>query len=70
MPQMRFDVDNCSQLIKCLLNYKKEWDDTKKVFRDKPLHDWASHGADNIRYFAESPKRETKKKQTIYAPKY
>lgn len=43
MPQMRFDVDNCSQLIKCLLNYKKEWDDTKKVFRDKPLHDWASH---------------------------
>ena len=70
MPQMRFDVDNCAVLIKCLYNYKKEWDDTKKVFRDKPLHDWASHGADNIRYFAESPKREQKKKPLIYAPKY
>ena len=69
-PQMRFDVDNCAVLIKCLLNYKKEWDDHKKVFRDKPCHDWASHGADNIRYFAESPKRVVKKKTAIYAPSY
>lgn len=22
------------------------------VWRDKPLHDWASHGADAFRYFA------------------
>lgn len=57
-PKCRFDKDACSQYIRCLENYKKDWDDTKKVFRDQPRHDWASHGADNFRYFAVSDKRE------------
>lgn len=57
-PRMRFDVDNCQQLIRCLENYKKDYDDVKKVFRDQPRHDWASHGADNVRYFWVSDKNE------------
>lgn len=42
-PRVRLDVDTCTQLIRCLENYKKEWDDKRKVFKDYPLHDWASH---------------------------
>lgn len=57
-PRMRFDVDTCSQLIRCLENYKKDYDDVKKVFRDQPRHDWASHWADNIRYFWVSDKKD------------
>ena len=57
-PRMRFDVDTCSQLIRCLENYKKDYDDIKKVFRDQPRHDWASHWADNIRYFWVSDKKD------------
>lgn len=57
-PKCRFDNENCSQLIRCLENYKKDWDDTKKVFRDHPLHDWSSHWADNFRYFAISDKKQ------------
>ena len=68
-PQCRFDKDNCQQFIRCLENYKKDWDDTKKVFRNQPLHDWASHWADNLRYFAISDKEE-KRPFTIYAPDY
>ena len=57
-PRIRFDINNCTQLIRCLENYKKDYDEKKKVFRDQPRHDWASHWADNIRYFAISPKNE------------
>lgn len=32
--------------------YKYEWDDDKKCFRDKPLHDWTSHPADSLIYLA------------------
>jgi len=55
-PKVRFDKDTCSQFIRCLENYKKDWDDKKKIFRDEPRHDWASHWADNFRYFAISDK--------------
>ena len=38
--------------VKCLQNYRKEWDKKKGVWRDNPLHDWASDGADAFRYLA------------------
>ena len=60
-PRMRFDSETCVQLVRCLENYKKDYDDVKKVFRDQPRHDWASHGSDNIRYFGVSDKQERKK---------
>lgn len=55
-PKCRFDSETTVQLIRCLENYKKDYDDVKKVFRDQPRHDWASHWADNFRYFAVSDK--------------
>lgn len=47
-----FDADRCRQGIRCLKDYHKEWDDKKQVFRSRPAHDWASHGADAFRYLA------------------
>lgn len=47
-----FDAERCKEGIKCLKNYRKEFDEKRNVFKDKPLHDWASHGADAWRYFA------------------
>jgi hypothetical protein len=47
-----FDEERCKQGIKCLRNYRKEFDQKKNVFKDNPLHDWASHGADAFRMFA------------------
>ena len=29
-------------------------DESKLMFKDKPLHDWSSHGADAFRYLALS----------------
>ena len=47
-----FDKDKCERGIKCLESYRKEWNDKLGCFRDKPLHDWASDGADAFRYLA------------------
>lgn len=40
------DEEHCSQGIKCLDNYRKEWDEKRATYKSEPLHDWASHGAD------------------------
>jgi len=47
-----FDKDKCEHGIKALESYRKEWNDKLGCFRDKPLHDWASDGADAFRYLA------------------
>lgn len=50
--QCWFDKDKCYRGLQALKNYKKEWDDKNMVFRNSPLHNWASHGADAFRTFA------------------
>lgn len=39
-------------LVDALAQYTQEWDDKKGMFKDKPLHNWASHPADSFRYMA------------------
>jgi len=46
------DQKKCERGLNCLLNYRREWDERLKMFRDKALHDWSSHGADALRTFA------------------
>jgi len=50
----------CNDGIECLRQYQREYDEDKKVFRDKPRHDWTSHGADAFRYLALVWKDEAK----------
>ena len=55
-----FDAVKCERGIDGLRNYRKEWDDKKKVFNDRPYHDWSSHPADGFRTFALGHKRRKK----------
>lgn len=48
LKRMWFD-HRCEDGIECLRQYQREWDDDKRCFRDKPRHDWTSHGADAMR---------------------
>lgn len=48
------DEKNCSILIKALENYRQEFDVKKKVYKSHPLHNWASHFADCMRYLCIS----------------
>jgi phage terminase large subunit len=38
--------------IGALEQYRREWDDEKKAFRQQPLHDWTSDRCDAFRYLA------------------
>ena len=40
------------QGLDALKNYRREFDEKRNVFFDKPLHDWSSHGSDAFRYLA------------------
>lgn len=46
----QFDKEACSEGISALKNYRKEWDEDRGVWKNKPRHDWASHPADAFRY--------------------
>ena len=50
----------CEDGIECLRQYQREYDEDKKIFRDKPRHDWTSHGADAFRYLSIVWKDEAK----------
>lgn len=55
LPKTWIDSKNCARLIKCLENYRAEGYDTKhRIYRDKPTHDWSSHGSDAMRYMCAS----------------
>lgn len=47
-----FDAEKCKDGIFCLDNYAYKWDEDRGVFKSKPDHGWASHGADAARYAA------------------
>lgn len=47
-----FDRDKCKQGVESLKQYRKEYDEKNKVFKQRPLHDWSSHAADSFRYLA------------------
>ncbi len=48
-----FDRERCKEGLKALRSYRREWDDRTQTWRMKPLHDWASNGADAFRQFAQ-----------------
>jgi phage terminase large subunit len=52
LPRCWFDRDRVAEGIKALRQYRREWDDQRKVFYERPYHDWASHPADAFRYLA------------------
>lgn len=45
-----FDQSRCSKGIKAIDAFKKEWNEKLGVYREKSLHDWASHGAKALIY--------------------
>lgn len=40
--------------IQAMKAYGREWDEKRGMYKDEPLHDWASHYADEARYAALS----------------
>lgn len=52
LPKCYFDGTNCETGLKALSAYEREWDAKNQCYRERPKHNWASHGADGFRQFA------------------
>ena len=48
--RFHFSEAGCAEGLKMLRSYRREWDDDRGMFKDKPKHDKFSHGADALRY--------------------
>jgi hypothetical protein len=61
-----FDRAKCADGVEALRQYRADYDEKAKTFKDEPRHDWTSHSADAFRYMcmaykeleAEPPKRK------------
>ena len=51
-PKCSFDAKKCETGLEALRQYRADYDDIKKVFKETPRHDWTSHPADAFRYLA------------------
>jgi hypothetical protein len=52
IPKCYFDRDKCGEGLEMLRQYRQDWDEKRKIFRDHPRHDYTSHAADAFRYLA------------------
>ena len=60
IPKCYFDREKCNEGLEMLRQYRQEWDDRKRMFRDQPRHDFTSHSADAFRYLALGLENRTK----------
>lgn len=68
-PRMWIDKEKCGRLIECLSQYRKKYDEEKRIFSAHPEHDWTSHSADAMRYLAitfEDPYIDDRPKTTLH----
>lgn len=49
-----FDQDKTADGLKALRQYRYDYDDKRRVFRPRPLHDWTSHYADAFGLMCEA----------------
>lgn len=52
MPVVWFDRFKCADGVEALRQYRAEYDEKTRAFKDNPRHDWTSHSADAFRYLA------------------
>ena len=52
LPKVWFDREKTDHLLKALRQYRRQWDDIRKTFYERPYHDWTSDYADAFRYMA------------------
>ena len=68
LPRCWFDARKCAFGIEALKQYRQEMDEKRKAFTGRPLHDFASHGADAFRYLAVSLKEGSPRAKPIHYP--
>ncbi len=50
--KLMIDKEKCKLWIDAISEYKREWDEKGKMYKEVPYHNWTSHAADVHRYAA------------------
>ena len=58
-PRVYFDGTNCRDGIEALRQYRAEYDEKTRAFKDTPKKDWATHPADAFRYLCMAWRAES-----------
>lgn len=53
-PKLWIDAERCRSLVNALENYRREWDEPRNMYKNKPVHDAHSNYADALRYLCQS----------------
>jgi hypothetical protein len=69
LPTAWFDKDKCKAGIEALRMYRRDYDEKRQEFKQHPLHDWTSHYADALRYFAVGFSQRPEMKPIKYSSK-
>ena len=56
LPSFFIDEDKCKDGLEGLDHYRREYDGENRVYKEKPLHDWASHPADSLKEMCQALK--------------
>lgn len=59
LPRVWFDRTRCKDGIEALRQYRAEFDEKTRSFKDNPRHDWSSHTADAFRYLCMAWRSQT-----------
>lgn len=52
LPLAWMDAEGCRMLREAIAAYRADYDEVRRAFATRPLHDWSSHWADALRYLA------------------
>lgn len=52
LPRCWFDLSKTKDGLEALRQFRAEYDEKKRAFVERPLHNWASHAADSFTYLA------------------
>lgn len=69
LPRCYFDFYHCEDGIESLKSYEKVYDSKEGVYRSKPRHNWASHGADAFRSLATGFRPEEYRTDISFLPR-
>lgn len=68
LDRLDVDKDRCKKWIRSMKSYEREWDEKRGMYKDDPLHNWASHGADMSRYAAQVENKMTNEGPLVKRP--
>lgn len=67
-PRLYISGPTCEQPLNALLNYHREYDETRLEYKDQAFKDWSNHYADTFRYLAVVEDKMTNEETMTWEP--